>query len=111
MRLPIRRGEKMKKRDEETLYVTPAGITAMEREIQRIEHTDLPEAIADVRQTAAFGDFSENAEYQEAKSRMRRLHARLFQLKEQVKQAVVIRKTGADRVSLGSTILVDINGA
>ena len=31
--------------------------------------------------------------------------------KGKVKEAVIIRKTGADRVSLGSTILVDINGA
>src|SRR3989338_853680 len=106
MRIPTRRGEKLKQqRDDQTaglLYLTQAGVKKMQEQLKRLESEDLPQAIRDVRTTAEFGDFSENAEYQEAKARMRRLHSQIFGLKEKLKLVSIIsRDRATDRVQLG----------
>lgn len=114
MRLPIRRSERIKKDDGQSdgpLFLTLAGIKRMQECLKRIEEEELPQAIKDVRTTAEFGDFSENAEYQEAKARMRRLHAQIFGLKEKLKRVSVIKRQGAsDNVRLGSKVKIEANG-
>jgi len=116
MRIPTRRGEKLKQqRDDQTaglLYLTQAGVKKMQEQLKRLESEDLPQAIRDVRTTAEFGDFSENAEYQEAKARMRRLHSQIFGLKEKLKLVSIIsRDRATDRVQLGSTVVLESGGA
>ena len=108
MRLPTRRAEKLKIRPNEgPLYMTLEGIEKMKRQLERITKQDLPQAIEDVRTTGEMGDFSENAEYQEAKSRMRRFHNRVLNLKDKIKRAVPIEHVESDKVCLGSTVLLE----
>lgn len=110
MRLPIRRSEKLKTNNEDgPFYITEDGLDKLRRKLERIGATDLPQAIADTRTTAEQGDFSENAEYQEAKARMRRLHGQVARLKDQIKRAVVIESSASDTVQLGSTVVLEKN--
>lgn len=112
MRLPIRRAEKLKTNtDDGPFYLTQEGLEKLKRKLERIEATDLPQAIADTRTTAEHGDFSENAEYQEAKARMRRLHGQVARLKDQIKRAVVIKAGKGDAVQLGSTVVLEKDDA
>lgn len=110
MRLPKRRHELLKAYEEEgaPVYLTKEGLRKLERELIRLETKDLKQAIEDVARTGAFGDRSENAEYQEAKHRLSRTHARIFHIKERLKRVVIIRKPrgGHMRVVLGSTVTV-----
>ncbi|MBI4714023.1 transcription elongation factor GreA [Candidatus Uhrbacteria bacterium] len=109
MRLPIRKSERLKiHQDEGPLHLTPAGLQKLKNELTDIKSHQLPQAIEDVKRTAEFGDFSENAEYQEAKGRMRRLHTRIMKLEEQIKRAVVFEKNQSQSVQLGSTVVVEI---
>ena len=110
MRLPTRRAQKLKIDTEadEPLYLTQDGLDRLYRILERTEKIDLPQAIADVTETGQFGDFSENAEYQEAKGRMRRYHDQITSIKERLKKIVVIDKTvSQDSVQLGSTVVLE----
>lgn len=111
MRLPIRRSEKLKiHHDDGPLYITKEGLEKLKRKLERLERTDLPQAIQDTRTTAEQGDFSENAEYQEAKGRMRRLHTQIFNLREKIKQAVLIESNASELVCIGSSVSLEKNG-
>ncbi len=116
MRLPKRRHELLKTYEEESLpvYLTKDGLRTLERELERLKTKDQPQAIEDVARTGAFGDRSENAEYQEAKHRLSRTHARIFYLQERLKRVVVIHKPRAGAkhiVRLGSTVVVQTGSA
>lgn len=108
MRLPKRRHELLKTYEEESLpvHLTPAGLRKLEAELVRLETKDLKQAIEDVERTGAFGDRSENAEYQEAKHRMTRTHSRIFYLKERLKRVELIQKPrkGSTTIQLGSRV-------
>jgi transcription elongation factor GreA len=109
MRLPIRKSERLKiHQDEGPLHITPVGLQKIKDELADIKSRQLPQAIEDVKRTAEFGDFSENAEYQEAKGRMRRLHNRVMKLEEQIKRSVLIEKSQVQTVQLGSTVVVEV---
>ncbi|MBI5370179.1 GreA/GreB family elongation factor [Candidatus Uhrbacteria bacterium] len=113
MRLPTRRSEKLKiQPNDGPLYLTQEGLEKLKRKLATIEQTELPKAIEDVRTTAEFGDFSENAEYQEAKWRMRRLHNQVLTLKEKIRQAVLIQTDQTPgMVQMGSTLVLLKNNA
>jgi transcription elongation GreA/GreB family factor len=114
MRLPTRRAQKLKIDSEadEPLYLTQDGLDRLRQKLERIEKVDLPQAIADVTETGQFGDFSENAEYQEAKGRMRHAHDQITSIKERLKKIVVIVTAGVsgESVQLGSTVVLETDG-
>ncbi len=76
-------------------------IAALEYELR----SELPKEIAKAR---AYGDLSENAEYHAAKERQSYVSARLAQLHGRLKDLsfVDLSKIPADRVGLGSTVVV-----
>lgn len=113
MRLPIRKSERLKlPQNDGPAYLTKEGLEKLMHKLKRLEEQELPQAIEDVKITAEFGDFSENAEYQEAKARMRRLHQHIFQLKERIKQVKIIEpdQSLTNTVQLGSTVELRQNG-
>lgn len=105
MRIPKRRNEKLKTWEEqdEPLYLTPEGHKKLKRKLERLKR-DLPAAIADVKRTAEFGDFSENAEYQQAKATMRRMHTQILATKEKLKRVIELQESESDTIQLGSHI-------
>jgi transcription elongation GreA/GreB family factor len=110
MRIPMRRSQQLKKHDDSgDVHLTTEGLRRLHDEIRRLEGQK-PQAIEDVVRTGQFGDFSENAEYQEAKFRLRRIDARIFQLKERLKRVRVIEKPKEDgTVQIGSRVTVEAN--
>lgn len=110
MQFPFRPKEKMKQalQSDEPLYLTRDAIEKMKRRLERIEHVELPQSIEDVRRTGEFGDFSENAEYQEAKGRMRRLHDQATSIKEKLKVVIVIESNSSEIVQMGSTVTLGL---
>ncbi len=110
MRLPFRKSEQLaqSKLEPTSPYLTQNGLERLKQKLLHIKMQELPQAIEDVRRTAEFGDFSENAEYQEAKARMRRLHAQIFSIEEKIKQAVVIATNATgDVIALGSIVITE----
>ncbi|OGL77654.1 hypothetical protein A3J43_01900 [Candidatus Uhrbacteria bacterium RIFCSPHIGHO2_12_FULL_54_23] len=93
------------------MYLTQAGIDKLSKQLERCER-ELPDLIAEVQRTGAYGDFSENAEYQAAKYLMRRMHGRIASLKDRLNRAQLITAVAAsaDTVQIGSTVVVEIGG-
>ena len=98
MQIPTRKSQTLKKRDEESYDLTPEGLERLKRDIKNVE-AQLPEVKEDLARAQLLGDFSENAEYQDAKFKLRKLNDRLFFMKDRLMRVRVIEKSGADRVS------------
>lgn len=113
MQIPIRKSAQFKKYSDVggPIPLTGAGIERIKATLFALEKNDLPQAIADMHRTAEMGDFSENAAYQEAKGRLRRINSRILVLKDRLARAQPISKKHASGfIELGSTAIVKING-
>ncbi len=110
MRLPFRKSTALLGHQEETvIHLTQAGVDKIQRELARL-HAERPALAEEVNRTSQYGDFSENAEYQEAKYQLRRALSRIDVLEDRLKRVVVI-EDGADdteRVRIGSTVRVHV---
>jgi transcription elongation GreA/GreB family factor len=101
----------LKQRDDRgAQYLTKEGVKRMENELKRLEQ-EQPLAVEEVVRTGAMGDFSENAEYQEAKFKLRRTNDRIASLKERLKHVVVIEEgaSTSGRIEIGSTVVVRVS--
>lgn len=112
MRLPIRRSQRLKRYDDDDkIHLTPEGYSRLKEDLARLER-EKPTAVEDVVRTGAFGDFSENAEYQEAKFRLRRINARIFSISDRMKRVVLIGSVPSKEgvTELGSTVVIESAG-
>ena len=90
-----------------TLY-TEEGYNNLVEELRYLKDVRIPEikvAIADAR---AFGDLSENSEYDEAKNEQAHVAERIATLEELISNAVIIDESEIkeDIINLGSTVTV-----
>jgi transcription elongation GreA/GreB family factor len=110
MQVPRRKSEELKPRDTGPVYLTVEGFRRLKERLSHIERS-LPELIAETQRTAAYGDRSDNAEYKEAKSALRRAHWQILTIQDQIKRVEIIN-TGANSsgsVQLGSTVVLEEN--
>lgn len=112
MRIPQRRAQQWKNvQANDVGYLTATAIERLKRDLERLEKEERPTAVEDVTRYGQLGDFSENAEYQEAKHRLRRIDSRIFSITQRLKQAVVILSPQqTDHAQLGSTVIVEHDG-
>ncbi len=108
MQLPTRRWEKFQKRDTGPVHITKAGLDRMRERLERLKR-GLPELISEAERTAAYGDRSENAEYKDAKGRLRGTHRQIFSIEDQLKRVVLIRPGAgtSGTVQIGSAVVLD----
>ena len=110
MQIPKRRSDQFKKRDEGPIYLTEDGLKDMREKLAHFKHI-LPHLISETARTAAYGDRSENAEYKDAKSSLRRAHYQIASLEDQIKRVIIIKKNlNPDKVELGVTVILENNG-
>lgn len=113
MRLPHRPKEALARASKiDDRYLTRQAIERMEREIERLQKVERPQALGDQRTAQEMGDLSENFGYQEAKARLRRIDGRILTLKERIKTAVII-EDGPDasgKIRIGSTVALESDG-
>lgn len=108
MQLPKRKPGKYTQRDFDP-HITQAKFDELSEQLRKLKAKKRP-AAAEVRRTAANGDFSENAEYQQAKGRLRGINRRIDILENQLKRAVIIKAGKGDKVALGSSVTVAVSG-
>jgi transcription elongation GreA/GreB family factor len=112
MRLPIRKSQLLKPQDDEDIVLlTPGAVERLKRELEDLEKVQKPKAIEDVSRSVQMGDLSENAEYREAKPRLSRIESRIFTIKDRLKRVVLIQNDQTGRAGLGTTVVVEVNGA
>lgn len=112
MQFPKRRmSDVLKIRDDGPVYLTPEGIKNLQGRLVRLKKA-LPDYISETQRTAAYGDRSDNAEYKEAKSVLRRTHRQILSIEDRLKRSVVIAsgQNAKGTVQLGSTVLLELKG-
>lgn len=111
MRGPVRKSEQFRKYQDGggLVHITRAGQEQLERKLRDLER-ELPQTIAEVGRTKEFGDLSENAAYQDAKARLRRIHSQIFSLQDKLKRAQVIKQSASGFIELGATVVLEVGG-
>lgn len=110
MRVPKRKPGKyaFQKAD---LYFTQEKLDELKDELYQLQRIAQPKAAKEVERLAQLGDFSENAAYQMAKGKLRRINARIIELGNLINGAIVIeRDKKIGTVQLGSIVTVEIEG-
>ncbi|MBR2344003.1 MAG: transcription elongation factor GreA [Clostridia bacterium] len=90
---------------EQKLY-TPQGFKALQEELDYLINVRAEENKKEISKARAFGDLSENSEYEEAKNEQSIIHARIDELKNMIANAKVIDESQIDEsvVSVGSIV-------
>lgn len=90
------------------IYYTQEGYNELVAELDYLKNTRRAEVIHDIEVARGFGDLSENAEYDEARTEQARVEARIAELEDKILNAVIIDETQIDStiVSVGSTVTV-----
>ena len=92
---------------EQKLY-TPEGFKALQDELDDIVNVKIEENKKEISKARAYGDLSENSEYDAAKQEQAILHARADELREMIANAKVIDESQIDhsRISVGSIVVL-----
>jgi len=96
--------------DVKELYLSKEGVESLQKELAELkaERVEITQKIKEARE---FGDLSENAEYQEAKTSQSFVEGRIEEIEAMLKHAKIIedgKSTGF--VSVGSTVEVEVSG-
>ncbi len=94
----------------ESHELTPEALERLKRTLERLLKDERPKIVVDLSHALTLGDFSENAEYQDAKARLSRIDGRIFSMQERIRRAVVIERNDSDRVEIGSIVTVLSDG-
>lgn len=110
MRVPIRKPGQYTHYQPDR-HITASKLQAFKDELVRLKKTVRPHLASEVKRLAELGDFSENAEYQIAKGRLRGINDRIQELEDAVSKAVVITQdSGSGSIQIGSTVTLEMDG-
>ena len=92
----------------ETKTYTQAGFKALQDELDYLVNVRVEENKKEISTARAFGDLSENSEYDEAKQEQGKIHARIDELREMIANAKVIDESQIDesKISVGSIVVL-----
>jgi transcription elongation factor GreA len=110
MRVPIRKGGQYTHLKPDN-NITQDKYDEMKANLERLVKVVRPRAAEEVKRLAEFGDFSENAEYQIAKGKLRGINQRILELEDHIGHAIIILPNkNSHTVQLGSLVTVEIGG-
>ena len=108
MQVPIRKPGKYTHIPKDP-YISQKGFDKLNKELESIKKK-LPKAREETHTHAQMGDFSENAEYQAAKRRMRGMNSAVERIEKKLNAAIIIpNDTPTDTVSIGHTVTIFFN--
>ena len=88
--------------------LTAQDIAMMQKELDHRKLELMPELIEEVKRTRAFGDLSENSEYDEAKNEQGKLYSRIAEVEEILLHTVIVDENdaGTNGISIGCRVTV-----
>lgn len=90
--------------------LTHEGLTKLNEELKHLINVKRKEVIERIKEAAAHGDLSENADYAQAREEQSFIEGRIEEIEDMIKNAEIITTTAhASAVSIGSTITVKTN--
>lgn len=75
---------------EKEVWLTPEGLEKLEQELENLKTVERRQVAEAIKQALAFGDISENAEYDEAKNQQAFIEGRIITLEKTLRNARVI---------------------
>lgn len=91
--------------------LTQDGLVKLNEELKYLIETKRKEVIERIREAAAHGDLSENADYAQAREEQSFIEGRIQEIEEMIKNAEIITaSTQHHTVTIGSTVSVRVNG-
>lgn len=92
-----------------TIKLTASGKKELQQELQALiaERPAIAERLATAR---AFGDLSENQEYTDARAEQKNIENRIAEIEDTLRQAEVIKTKKSDKIEIGSTVNITMNG-
>jgi len=98
--------------EEKPQYLTQSKYDDLAKELAVLKEEEIPAIAKKIDSAKQMGDLSENAEYHAAREEMAWAQTRMKELNYILNTAEIIstEKSGGDTVSIGSTILVSVNG-
>lgn len=95
-----------------TTVLTAEGVRELEEQLEYLKTVARKEVAQEIKEARAFGDLSENAEYEEARNKQSRIEGDILQLEQQLRDVSIIdeKTINTKVVSLGSTVEVQEEG-
>ncbi|MDO8559225.1 MAG: transcription elongation factor GreA [bacterium] len=89
-------------------YLTKEGLEKLKKELEILKGAKRQEIAGRLEKCLAFGDLSENAEYQETKEEQAFIEGRILELEELIRNATVVSEEADNKAyaQIGSTVLV-----
>ncbi|SKC92864.1 transcription elongation factor GreA [Maledivibacter halophilus] len=90
------------------IILTKQGLKKVEDELEELKAVKRKEVAEKIKQALAFGDISENSEYDEAKNEQAQVEERIAKLETMLRKAKVVDESqiSKDIVSIGATVKV-----
>ncbi len=92
--------------EEKEVVLTKEGLEKLENELEHLKSVKREEVAERIKQAIAFGDISENSEYEDAKNEQAFIEGRIMSLEKTLKNARLMEDNDirTDVVSLGSKV-------
>ncbi|MBA2173509.1 transcription elongation factor GreA [Halobacillus locisalis] len=92
--------------EEKSYYMTEEGKQKLEEELHHLKTERRKEVVERIKIARGFGDLSENSEYDAAKDEQAFVEARITQVENMIRNAVIIENDNAnpDTVTLGKSV-------
>jgi transcription elongation factor GreA len=92
--------------EDKEVLLTKEGLHKLENELEHLKSVKREEVAERIRQAIAFGDISENSEYEDAKNEQAFIEGRIITLEKTLKNARLMKdnEIRTDIVSLGSKV-------
>ncbi len=92
-------------------FITRKEKESLEKELQNLKEVERVKVIEQLRIARAYGDLSENSEYENARKQQAALETRISEIESNLKTATVLREDHhVEIVTIGNTVTVDIKG-
>lgn len=90
------------------IILTEEGKKKLEAELNELKQVRRPDIIAKIEQAKEMGDLSENAEYHDAKDQQGLMEARIAEVEEILKKALVNKSSDSkEEIRIGSKFIVE----
>jgi len=108
MQIPYRKPGKYTEFKPDPL-ITKSKFDELTHKLEHLKNVVRPNLASEVSRLAELGDFSENAEYQLAKGKLRGVNTSILKIEHHLKHAQIIdTQKNSDTVEIGSTVTIQI---
>lgn len=95
----------------EQVLLTKEGLAQLKKELEHLKTEKRKEVAQRLKEAIAYGDLSENSEYEEAKNEQAFVEGRIIELESKIKNAKIISEKHAASAQVGSTVVLQNMGS